>query len=66
MWCFAGRLWCLAGRVRWPVASTLLMVFPGFAGAINLGQNAMLSLTLLLLGWWQLTRGRPVLSFGRI
>jgi hypothetical protein len=50
------------GNVWWPVASTLLMVFPGYAGAINLGQNPMVSLTLLLLGWRQLTRGRPVVA----
>jgi hypothetical protein len=60
----AGWLICslTGGRVWWPVAATLLMVFPGFAGAINLGQNPVLSLTLLLLGWWLLGRGRPGLG----
>jgi hypothetical protein len=53
-----GRL--TGGRVWWPVAVTLLLVFPGFAGAINLGQNPVVSLALLLLGWWQVARGRPV------
>lgn len=46
------------GRVWWPVASALLMVFPGFNGCISLGQNGILSLTVVLVGWWQLMRGR--------
>jgi hypothetical protein len=50
------------GRVWWPVAVVYLLVFPGFSGSLNLGQNAMLSLTVLLAGWWQLMRGRPVLA----
>jgi arabinofuranan 3-O-arabinosyltransferase len=48
------------GNVWWPVAIVLLLVYPGFAGAISLGQNPMLSLTLLLLGWLLLERDRPV------
>jgi hypothetical protein len=47
-------------RVWWPVASFVLMVFPGYAGTVNLGQNPMLSLALVLLGWLALSRGRPV------
>ena len=50
-----GRVWC-------PVASLILMLLPGYAGAINLGQNSILSLFLLTLGWWQVVRGRPVLG----
>jgi hypothetical protein len=50
-----GRVWC-------PVAITLVIVFPGFAGAIVLGQNSLLSLALLCLGWWQITRDRPILG----
>src|SRR5438132_8636253 len=46
------------GRVWWPVATSVLMVFPGYAGALNLGQNSILSLTILLCGWWLVTRGR--------
>jgi hypothetical protein len=48
------------GRVWWQVALVFLVMFPGFVGCINLGQNSMLSLTLVLLGWLQLMRGRPV------
>jgi hypothetical protein len=48
------------GRVWWQVAAMLLMGCPGFSGALNLGQNALLSLFLLMLGWRQLQRGRDV------
>ena len=37
-------------------------VFPGFAGSINLGQNATLTLTILVWGWAFAARGRPVLG----
>jgi arabinofuranan 3-O-arabinosyltransferase len=50
------------GRVWWPVASLFVLMFPGFAGCITLGQNGMFILTLLLVGWWQLMRGRQVLA----
>jgi hypothetical protein len=47
------------GRVWWPVATTALMIFPGFGGSINLGQNAILTLVLLIWGWLLAARGRP-------
>jgi hypothetical protein len=54
---------CLTeGRIWWSVALVFILMFPGCFGAINLGQNAILSLTCLLIGWWQLSRGRPVLA----
>jgi hypothetical protein len=51
-----------SGRVWWPVATLVLMIFPGYGGALDLGQNATLSMTFLLTGWWQLRSGRPVLA----
>jgi hypothetical protein len=39
------------GRVWWPVAAALLIVFPGFAGSLNLGQNTALTLLVLMWGW---------------
>jgi arabinofuranan 3-O-arabinosyltransferase len=51
-----------AGRIWWPIAFALLLLSPGYAGTINLGQNSMLSLTLLLLGWWQLACRRPIVA----
>jgi arabinofuranan 3-O-arabinosyltransferase len=50
------------GRVWWPVASVFVLMFPGLAGGITLGQNGMLILTLVLVGWWQLMCGREVLA----
>jgi hypothetical protein len=50
------------GRVWWPVGSLFVFMFPGFSGCIALGQNGMFTLTLVLLGWWQLMRGREVLA----
>jgi hypothetical protein len=50
------------GRVWWPVATFALMLFPGFAGSLNLAQNASVSLAILLLGWWQIAGGRPALG----
>jgi hypothetical protein len=50
------------GRVWWQVGAMLVMAFPGYSGALNLGQNALFSLALLLLGWRQLQLGRPGLA----
>ncbi len=47
-------------RVWMPVAAVFVMMFPGFAGCVGLGQNGSISMTIVLLGWWQLTRGREV------
>jgi arabinofuranan 3-O-arabinosyltransferase len=56
----AGLLSLLAaGRIWWPVAVVWLMLFPGIAGSIGLGQNAPLSLTILAAGWLVLSRGHP-------
>jgi arabinofuranan 3-O-arabinosyltransferase len=46
------------GRVWWQVAVPILMVFPGYSGALNLGQNSLISLFVLMLGWRQLQQGR--------
>jgi hypothetical protein len=47
------------GRFWWPVAALTIMVFPGIAGTIALGQNALLSLTIFVWGWVLIARGRP-------
>jgi hypothetical protein len=46
------------GRVWWEIAAISLMGFPGYSGALNLGQNSLFSLFLLTLGWRQLQVGR--------
>jgi hypothetical protein len=50
------------GRVWTPVAVVFLILFPGYNGAISLGQNSLLSLAILLSGWLALGRGRPWLA----
>jgi hypothetical protein len=48
-----GRVWC-------PVAAFFIILFPGFQGSVCLGQNAGLTLTILLWGWTFMARCRPV------
>jgi hypothetical protein len=53
----------LAGRrIWWPVAAALVITFPGFAGSVNLGQNAALTLNILVWGWVLIAAGRPGLG----
>jgi hypothetical protein len=47
------------GRVWWPLAVAALIAYPGFAGAFDLAQNAVFTLLILLVGWWQLKEGHP-------
>jgi hypothetical protein len=47
------------GRIWWPVATGFLMTFPGYFGSLNLGQNAILTLTILIWGWALIARGWP-------
>jgi hypothetical protein len=58
----AGARYLARGRVWWPVLVPAILMFPGFAGSINLGQNATLTLTILVWGWALTARGRPVLG----
>lgn len=48
------------GRVWWPIASTAVILFPGFAGSLGLGQNSILSLNILIWGWVLISRGCPI------
>jgi hypothetical protein len=50
------------GKLWWPVAVALLLVFPGFNGTSCLAQNPQWTITFLLLGWWLLQQNRPVLG----
>ena len=45
--------------IWWPTATLVILLFPGFMGSLNLGQNATLTLTILVWGWALLARGRP-------
>jgi arabinofuranan 3-O-arabinosyltransferase len=44
-------------RVWWPVVASFCMLFPGFSGSLNLGQNAALTLAILMWGWLLISRG---------
>jgi hypothetical protein len=58
--------WLIAGlsegRISWQVGAVAAMLFPGYNGAINMGQNPVFSLVLLLGGWLLVNRGRPFLG----
>jgi len=63
--CFAAGLGVCVfsrGRFWWPLASSLILLYPGSRGGIDLGQNSALSLTLLIWGWCSLSRGKPMLG----
>jgi hypothetical protein len=45
------------GRVWWPLATALIIVYPGFKGGIVLGQNPALTLAVVVWGWALLARG---------
>ena len=49
-------------RVWWPIAVFFIFGYPGFLGTLHLGQNSMLSLSLLTAGWLVTTRHWPILG----
>ncbi len=44
-------------RIWWPVATVLVMLYPGFSGDHALGQNGPVSLAILVWGWALMSRG---------
>lgn len=48
------------GRWWWPVASVYLIGFTGARAGIDLGQNAAITVMLLIMGWALRLRNRPV------
>jgi len=48
------------GRWWWPVASTAILIYPGFLGSLNLAQNAALTLAIVLWGWALVCSGREI------
>lgn len=42
-------------RIWWPIATMFLMVFPGYAPAVHLGQNSIATTMIVLVGWWLVT-----------
>lgn len=47
------------GKWWWPAAATVVVLFPGCRGGIDLAQNSPLSVALLIWGWALIARGRP-------
>jgi hypothetical protein len=45
------------GSIWWPVCSTGVILFPGFAGSLGLGQNSVISLNILIWGYALISRG---------
>jgi hypothetical protein len=43
-------------RIWWPVAATLVMLYPGFTGDYSLGQNGPVSLAIIVWGWALISR----------
>jgi hypothetical protein len=50
------------GRFWSPLAATLVMVYPGYDGALHLAQNPPLTLAILVWGWALLVRGHAYLG----
>ncbi len=48
---FGGRLWL-------PLAALMVMTFAGYSGSLTLGQNATLTLVILLWGWVFMAEGK--------
>lgn len=47
------------GQIWWPIASGLVIMYPGFGDSAALGQNAAITLTILVWGWALIARGHP-------
>jgi hypothetical protein len=53
----------LAGRwIGWLVAATAILCYPGVGSTLHLGQNSLLTLALLALGWQDLVRRRDLMA----
>ncbi|MGL6073338.1 MAG: glycosyltransferase family 87 protein [Fimbriiglobus sp.] len=46
----------------WPLAVIAVLLFPGFRSGLDLAQNQVLSLTILLAGWYALDCRRPIIA----
>lgn len=45
------------GRVWWPLATIVVLLYPGFLGSLELAQNTPLSFAILVWGWVLIARG---------
>lgn len=53
-----GASYMSRGRIAWPLATTLILLWPGFRSGLDLGQNPALTLAIAIWGWALLVRGR--------
>jgi arabinofuranan 3-O-arabinosyltransferase len=56
--CGLGVSFLTRRKIWWPVATAMIVYFPGFAGSLYLGQNGALSLAILIWGWVLVSRNR--------
>jgi hypothetical protein len=62
LWAFVAALgvqYLTRGRIWMPLAAALIIIYPGFKGSIHLGQNATMTLAILVWGWALIARDRP-------
>jgi hypothetical protein len=62
--CCLGCGWCVRvisrGRIWWPIATTIVLMYPGMRAGIDLGQNNALTVLIVLAGWALAARGYAV------
>ncbi len=47
------------GRIWWPVATAIVLLYPGFKGGHDLAQNPAVTLAIVVWGWALIARGYP-------
>jgi hypothetical protein len=50
------------GRVWWPVATLVILLYPGYRAGLDLAQNQVFTLAILVWGWVLAARGRDTLG----
>ena len=48
------------GRIWWPVATAVIMLYPGSRPGLDLGQNHLITTLILIVGWTLYVRGYEV------
>ena len=50
------------GQLWWSLSTLAIFLYPGYRAGLDLGQNPVLTLTILAVGWALLVRDRPALG----
>jgi len=64
-WCFVGGFAISIvsrGRLWAPIAASILLIYPGCRGAVDLGQNSPMTVAILCCGWAAMSRDRMILG----